>query len=87
MSWDLDIKDAFKLSLSLIIAYWVSLSMNWDLPKYSALTVILINQGTLEASWKKGVLRVLGTVIGVTVGFTAIECFGRDIVKSCVSNF
>jgi len=70
-------KKAFKFSLSMFLAYWLALYMNWELPQYAGLAVLLISLDNTKASFRKGVLRIVGTIGGVTVGLIAIEWFAQ----------
>lgn len=72
------IQEAFKLALSLVLFYWLALWMNWDLPKYGALAIVLISLGTAGASFQKGLLRILGTTVGLTVGMLVVALFAQD---------
>jgi len=72
------VKEAFKLALSMVLFYWLALSMNWDLPKYGALAIILISLDTTGASLRKGAMRVIGTTFGLAFGLMAIAFFAQD---------
>jgi uncharacterized membrane protein YccC len=72
------IQEAFKLALSLTLFYWLALWMDWDLPKYGALAIVLISLGTAEASVGKGALRVLGTTAGLAVGMLGVALFAQE---------
>ena len=70
---------AFKTSLSLTLAYLIPMAMGWPQPQTAATTVMLIAAtGMLSESLQKGVLRVLGTVVGAVVGLTLIITFPQD---------
>jgi uncharacterized membrane protein YccC len=72
------IQEAFKVALSLTLFYWLALAMDWDLPKYGALAIVLIGLGTAGASIQKGVLRVVGTTVGLVVGLLSLALFAQD---------
>ena len=74
----LRIQQAFKTALSLVLCYWLSLSMDWDLPKYGALAVVLISLDTTGASLQKGVMRIVGTTAGLAVGLLGLALFAQD---------
>jgi uncharacterized membrane protein YgaE (UPF0421/DUF939 family) len=69
------LKDSLKLSFSMTIFYAIALTLNWDMPKYGALAIILISLGTVGASLQKGMLRIAGTTVGLLVGFVIIANF------------
>jgi uncharacterized membrane protein YccC len=72
------LQQAFKLALSLALFYWLALSMNWDVPRYGALAIVIVSLGTSGASIEKGILRVVGTTVGVAVGFLILSLFNDD---------
>ena len=73
------LKFAIKASLSMALAYLIPLSQGWSQPGTAATTVMLIAaMGSVGDSVMKGVLRVIGTVIGAAVGMTLIGLFPQD---------
>lgn len=61
------------------LAYLIPLSQGWSQPGTAATTVMLIAaMGSVGDSVMKGVLRVIGTVIGAAVGMTLIGLFPQD---------
>ncbi len=52
--------------------------MNWDLPKYGALAIVLISLDTTGASLQKGVMRMIGTTVGLAVGLLGLALFAQD---------
>ncbi|MEK6250255.1 MAG: FUSC family protein, partial [Planctomycetales bacterium] len=73
-----DLQDALKLSVSLVLFYWLALSSNWQLAKYGALAIVLISLGPTDASLRKGLLRIAGTTVGIAVGFFLAAAFAQD---------
>ena len=71
-------QQAFKTALSLVLCYWLALWMNWDLPKYGALAIVLISLDTTGASLQKGVMRMIGTTVGLAVGLLGLALFAQD---------
>jgi hypothetical protein len=73
------LKYAIKTSLSLTLAYLIPMGLGWPMPQTAATTVMLIAAtGMVSESLQKGVLRVLGTVIGAVIGLTLISLFPQD---------
>ncbi len=62
------LQKAFIFALSMMLFYWLALWMDWDLPKYGGLAIILVSLDTLPASFKKAFLRMIGTTFGLMVG-------------------
>jgi len=75
------LKFAIKASISLALAYLIPFSQGWAQPATAATTVILIAaMGSVGDSVNKGILRVIGTVIGAALGMTLIGLFPQDRV-------
>ena len=72
------LKIAFKFALSMMLAYWLALYMNWELPQYAGLAIVLISLDTQRASFLKGTLRIVGSLIGILIGFLIIDWFGQN---------
>ena len=60
MTPQVQLQEAFKLALSMTLFYWLALWMNWDLPKFGALAIVVVSLSTTGASLNKGVMRVAG---------------------------
>jgi uncharacterized membrane protein YccC len=71
-------QQASKTALSLALCYWLALYLNWDLPKYGALAIVLISLDTTGASLQKGVMRMIGTTVGLAVGLLGLALFAQD---------
>lgn len=78
MTKSIHLREAFKLALSLALFYWLALWMNWDMPKYGALAIVLISLGTTGASLHKGAMRLVGTTAGLAVGLFGLALFAQD---------
>lgn len=70
---------AVKTALSLTLAYLIPMSLGWPQPQTAATTVMLIAAtGMVSESLQKGVLRVLGTVLGAILGLSLIALFPQE---------
>jgi len=78
MNTRIRLQEAFKFALSMVLMYWLALWMDWDLARYGALAIVLISLSTSGASINKGVMRVIGTVIGCTVGLILVAWFSQE---------
>jgi len=78
MNRQIQLQEAFKLALSMTLFYWLALWMNWDLPKYGALAIIVVSLSTTGASLNKGVMRVAGTGLGALAGFVLLSWFAQS---------
>ena len=72
------LQEAFKLALSMVLFYWLALAMDWDLPKFGALAIVIISLSTTGASLNKGVMRVVGTGLGALAGFVLLSWFSQS---------
>jgi len=72
------LQEAFKLALSMMLFYWLALWMNWDLPKFGALAIVVVSLSTTGASLNKGVMRVAGTGLGALAGFVLLSWFAQS---------
>jgi len=72
-------KFAIKASLSLVLAYLIAFSQGWDNASTAVTTIMLIAAtGSLGDSVMKGVLRVIGTLIGAVIGMFLIALFPQE---------
>lgn len=70
---------ATKTALSLTLAYLIPMAMGWPQPSTAATTVMLIAAtGLLSESLQKGVLRVMGTILGAVLGLCLVALFPQE---------
>ena len=72
------LQEAFKLALSMMLMYWLALWMDWDMPKYGGLAIVLVSLGTSGASLEKGLLRIVGTTFGLAVGLLMLSFLAQE---------
>lgn len=73
------LKFALKVSLSLTLAYLIPMSMGWSQASTAAITVMLIaGAGGVSDSLTKGMLRVVGTIIGAILGMMLMALFPQE---------
>ena len=78
MTKTVQLQEAFKLALSLMLFYWLALYMDWELSKFGALAIVVTSLSTSGASLNKGVMRVTGTGIGALAGFVLLSWFSQS---------
>jgi uncharacterized membrane protein YccC len=78
MTQKIQLQEAFKLALSLMLFYWLALHMDWDMPKFGALAIVVTSLSTSGASLNKGVMRVAGTGLGALAGFVLLSWFSQS---------
>ena len=71
-------KEAVKTSLAVVIAFGISLWMDWDRPYWAAFAVAFISLDTTGASLNKGVMRMLGTLVAILAAFTFLALFPQQ---------
>ena len=78
MTQKIQLQEAFKLALSLMLFYWLALYMDWDMPQFGALAIVVTSLSTSGASLNKGVMRVSGTGLGALAGFVLLFWFSQS---------
>ncbi len=68
-------KEAIKTGLAMALAYGIALRMDWDNPHWAAIAVAVISLTTAGQSLNKGAMRMLGTLIGVTIALILLGLF------------
>jgi uncharacterized membrane protein YccC len=78
---------AFKIALSMTIAYGVALSLNWENPHWAGFSIAFCSLMTSGESLEKGLLRTFGTFGAVFISLTLLALFPQDrwIYALCVS--
>ena len=73
------LKFAIKASLSLVLVVLISFSLGWTEVTPALVTIMIIaSVGSVGDSVSKGLLRVIGTVIGAIIGMVLIAIFPQD---------
>ncbi len=71
-------KEAIKVGLAMAIVYGIALHMDWDRIYWAAFAVAVISLPTVGQSLRKGVLRMLGTLVGGVAALTIIALFPQE---------
>ena len=66
-------RQAFATATGVLAAVYIALSMGLDQPYWAALSVMMIANTDRDALVTKGILRVLSTLVGVSVGFIVAQ--------------
>ncbi|MDF1760434.1 MAG: FUSC family protein [Coxiellaceae bacterium] len=78
MSQRVRLQEAFKLALSMALFYWFALYMDWDMPEYGGLAIVLISLSNTGSSMQKGALRIIGSTAGLMVGLLLVIWFPQS---------
>ncbi|GLK73996.1 FUSC family protein [Ancylobacter dichloromethanicus] len=72
--WISDVdRQAFATATGVLAAVYIALSMGLDEPYWAALSVMMIANTDRDALVTKGILRVLSTLVGVSIGFVVAQ--------------
>jgi sodium--glutamate symport carrier gltS len=71
-------KEPLKTSLGIAIAYAASMSMGWENPMWAGFTVAFISLATVGHSFRRSILRMLGTLMGGAAALTLLACFAQQ---------
>ena len=71
---------ALQASVAIVIAYMVPMAYGWSSQSYTAAIAVMTIASTtgLHLSMQKGVLRVLGTLIGAVIGMVLVANFAQE---------
>ena len=72
------LKEAIKVSLAMVIAYYVAMRFAWLNPAWPAITVAVISTPTAGQSISKGLLRIGGTLMAFAAGLFFLALFPQD---------
>jgi uncharacterized membrane protein YccC len=72
------LQEAFKLALSVTLFYWLALSLNWPSPKNGVIAIAVTSLATVGESLNKGLLRILGTALGVVCGLVILTACAQS---------
>jgi len=73
------LKFSLKVSLSIVLAYLIPISLGWNQPSTAAMTIMLIASANgVHESISQGLMRMVGTIIGASIGLTLIALFPQE---------
>lgn len=73
-----------KLALALLIAVWVELWFDLGMADSAAICVLVVKSNILGTTVQKSVLRMIGNLIGCSMGFLFIALFAQDRITGTV---
>ena len=74
----LRLQSAFKLALAIVLAYWITLYMDWGKPYWAGISIVACSLTSLGESINKGLLRLGGTCLAILVSITLLALFGQE---------
>jgi uncharacterized membrane protein YccC len=78
---------AFSTGLAVALAVWVAILLDLDFPMWSGMTAFTVTQGSLVATTVKGVLRILGTMLGALAGAFLISFIAGNHIELAIALF
>ena len=75
---------ALKTCLALVLDLAISLQLDWK-PAFGGITVIVLQAAALGATYKKGILYIVGTLSGAIIGLALVALFAHDRVAFIVA--
>ena len=70
--------ESFKTALAITIAYGIALHMDWEQPRWAAITIALASLSTIGQSLNNAIERIIGTVTAGLVTLLLVGLFGQD---------
>ncbi|MDA8442149.1 MAG: aromatic acid exporter family protein [Peptococcaceae bacterium] len=58
-----------KTGLAVALCVWIAQLLNFKYPFYSAIAAVIALQATLADSWRQGIIRMQGTLVGAITGY------------------
>ena len=72
------VKEAIKLGLAMVIAYWIAMQLGWENPFWAALTVATASVLSTGQSLGRATMRALGTAVGAVASLALIALFPQE---------
>src|SRR5210317_1496276 len=71
-------KESIKVALAMVIAYGISLWMDWDRAYWAAFAVAFVSLASIGQSMNKAALRMVGTLVAMVIALIFISFFAQD---------
>ena len=72
------VKEAIKTGLSMALSCGIALALGWSNPCWACIAVLVVSMPSVGESINKGLHRLWGTVLGVTIALTIAVLFSQD---------
>lgn len=70
--------DALKTALAITIAYAIALQMDWEQPRWAAITIALVSMATIGLSLNNAIERIFATNTAGLMTLVLVALFGQD---------
>jgi len=74
-----------KVALAVLIALWIELWFNLGMAGSVVICVLIVASGTLGTTIQKSILRMIGNLIGCSIGLVFLQLFAQDRVGGAVA--
>lgn len=78
---------AAKTALAVVIALGIAMALNWELPYWSGITVMIVSLPYVGAAFEKSLLRIGGTILAGIAAYLLTGAFEQDQVAMSLSLF
>jgi len=78
MNLSITVKESIKTALAMTIAYGIALAQDWNSPLWAGFAVAFVSLSTSGQSFNKSAMRMLGTIISVTMVLIFIAMFPQS---------
>ncbi|QEY31002.1 hypothetical protein EVJ50_00765 [Synechococcus sp. RSCCF101] len=73
-----DVRAGLRAGLALVLAYGVSLGMEWNKPLWAGISVFVLAVAPVGPALQKAWLRLLGSLVGAGVAFAIVATFPQE---------
>lgn len=70
--------DSLKTALAITIAYAIALQLDWEQPRWAAITVALVSLATIGLSLNNAIERIFGTITAGLMTLVLLALFGQE---------
>lgn len=81
------IKLALRTAISMVLCTWIAIFLQLPNPFWATITALMMSTENVGASFEKGVLRILGTLMGVILGFLITYLFVQTPILFILAYF
>ncbi len=72
------ILNASKKTISILLCYFIALSLNWPFPAWSVFSALFVQTAFIGATINKSILRITATVVGSFIGLVFLSFFAQS---------
>jgi len=73
-----DVRAGIRTGLALVLAYGISLRMDWDKPLWAGISVLVLAVAPVGTALQKAWFRLLGSLVGAAIAFLIVAMFPQE---------